>query len=132
MSSATGSRSPASWPSMASPAAADDSPMTRKSLPNRRPRSSRSACTTPASSSITNSTGRNICCRLRAGLAGGLDVLVDVEGVVRVVAVLDLGEPVVVAAVGGLDPVLALVHQEVDVSPARRGRVQLLPVIAGP
>ena len=40
---------------------------TRKSSPNRRPRSSRSARMTPASSSITNSTGRDICCRLRAG-----------------------------------------------------------------
>src|SRR6266480_2486207 len=47
--------------------------------------------------------------------AAGLDVLVDVEGVVRVVAVLDLGQPVVVAAVGGPDPVLALAHHEVDV-----------------
>src|SRR5580692_5945321 len=132
MSSATGSRSPASRYSITSPAAADDAPTTRKSLPNRRPRSSSSARTTPALSSTTNSTGRDICRRLGAGLAGGLDVLVDVERVVRVVPVLDLGEPVVVAAVGRLDPVLALVHQEVDVAAAGRGRVQLLPVVPGP
>jgi molybdate-binding protein len=49
-------------------------------------------------------------------VAGGLDVLVDVAGVVPVVAVLDLGEPVVVAALGGFDPVLALAHQEADVA----------------
>src|SRR5207237_4872197 len=64
--------------------------------------------------------------------AGGPDVLVDVERVVRVVAVLDLGEPVIVGAVGRFDPVLALVHHEVDVGAAGRGRVQLLPVVLGP
>src|SRR5580700_3690589 len=62
-------------------------------------------------------------------LARGLDVLVDVEGVVRVVAPLDLGEPVVVAPVGGPDPVIALGHHEVDVRTAGRGRVQFLPVV---
>src|ERR1041385_46628 len=55
---------------------------------------------------------------LRAGVGRGLDVLVDVEGVGRVVAVLDLGKPVVVAPVRRPDPVLALVHQEVDVGAA--------------
>src|SRR5215470_18970374 len=69
---------------------------------------------------------------LGARAAGGPDVLVDVEGVVRVVAALDLGEPVVVAAVGGFDALLALAHHEVDVAAACRGRVQLLPVVAGP
>src|SRR5215472_18026989 len=64
-----------------------------------------------------------------AGLAGRLDVLVDVEDVAGVVAVLDPGQAVVVAAVGGLDPVLALAHQEVDVAAARRGRVQRFPVV---
>src|SRR5262249_53762248 len=64
--------------------------------------------------------------------AAGLDVLVEVERVVRVVAALDLGEPVVVAAVGGFDALLALGNQEVDVAAACRGRVQLLPVVAGP
>src|SRR5262249_11346562 len=64
--------------------------------------------------------------------AAGLDVLVEVEGVVRVVAALDLGEAVVVAAVGGFDALLALAHHEVDVAAACRGRVQLLPVVAGP
>src|ERR1700745_3890916 len=70
--------------------------------------------------------------RLPGRLAGRRDVLVDVEHVVRVVALLDLGEPVVVAAVRRPDPVLALAHQEVDVAASRRGRVQLLPVVAGP
>src|SRR5262249_4594192 len=60
------------------------------------------------------------------------DVLVDVEDVLRVVALLDPGEPVVVAAVGGPDPVLALGHHEVDVGAAGRGRVQRLPVLPGP
>src|SRR5262249_12358307 len=43
---------------------------------------------------------------LGAGPAGGPDVLVDVEDVARVVAALDPGQPVIVAAVGGPDPVL--------------------------
>src|SRR5947207_13424333 len=42
------------------------------------------------------------------------------------------GEPVVVAPVGRFAPVLALVHQEVDVGAAGRGRVQFLPVVPGP
>ena len=63
---------------------------------------------------------------LEAGPSGGQDVLVDVEEVVGVVATLDLGEPFVVAAVGRLDPVLPLVHHEVDVRAAGRGRMQLL------
>src|SRR5690349_11219010 len=58
--------------------------------------------------------------RLPGRLAGRRDVLVDVEHVVRVVALLDLGEPVVVAAVCRPDPVLALAHQEVDVAASRR------------
>src|SRR6202161_953242 len=70
--------------------------------------------------------------RSGASAAAGLDVLVDVERVVRVVALLDPGEPVVVAAVGPLHPLLALVHHEVEVRAAGRGRVQLLPVIPGP
>src|ERR1700728_48489 len=70
--------------------------------------------------------------RSAARAACGLDVLVDVERVVRVVTLLDLGQPVVVAAVGRLHPVLALVHHEVDVRAAGRGRVQLLPVVPGP
>src|SRR5450755_4356744 len=69
--------------------------------------------------------------QLRAS-ACGLDVLVDVEHIVRVVAVLDLGEPVIVTSVGRFDPVAALVHHEVDVGAARGGRVQLLPVVPGP
>src|SRR5271166_4000161 len=69
---------------------------------------------------------------LRVGPAGGLDVLVDVEGVAWVIAVLDLGEPTVIAAVGRFYPVLALVHQEVDVGAAGRGRVQVCPVVPGP
>src|SRR5216684_7734918 len=85
-------------------------PMTRKSSPNRRLRSSWSACTTPGSSSSTNRAGDDIIglSGSGAGAAGGLDVLVDVERVVRVVAPLDLGEAVVVAAVGRLHPVLTL------------------------
>ena len=50
--------------------------------------------------------------------ASGLDVLVDPEQVGRVVDGLDLGEAVVVGAVGGSHPVLALVHHEVHVRPA--------------
>src|SRR5215471_1343020 len=89
----------------------------------------------------TRAAGRPWCPRCigsscTAGLevrsAGGLDVLVDVEGVVRVVAALDLGEPVVVAAVGGFDALLALAHHEVDVAAACRGRVQRLPVVPRP
>src|SRR5260370_5251452 len=68
----------------------------------------------------------------RVGLRRGLDVLVDVEGVVRVVTFLDPGEPVVVAAVGRPDPVLSLAHQEVDVGAPGRAGMQLLPVVAGP
>src|SRR5580698_5577996 len=60
------------------------------------------------------------------------DVLVDVEGVVWVVPGLDVGEPVVAAPVGRPDPVLALVHEEVDVASPCRGRVQLLPVVLSP
>ena len=75
---------------------------------------SQARCQMPWSSCTSAAAGVG----LRVGPAGGLDVLVDVEGVVWVVAVLDLGEPVVVAAVGRFDPVLALVHQEVDVGAA--------------
>src|SRR5690349_6446207 len=63
---------------------------------------------------------------------GRLDVLVDAEGVVRVVAALDPGQPVIVPAVGVTDPVLAFVHQEVDVAAARRGGVQVPPVVLRP
>ena len=79
--------------------------------PDHPPRSTRpgSAVTCPWAGTSSGS---------RIVPAGGLDVLVDMEGVVRVVAVLDLGEPVVVAAVGRFDAVLALVHQEVDVGAA--------------
>src|SRR5664279_2912381 len=69
---------------------------------------------------------------LRSGLTGGVDVLVDVEGVAGVVVVFDPGEPVVVAEVGGFDPVLALVHHEVDVGAAGRGGVQILPIVVDP
>src|SRR5262249_33383362 len=69
---------------------------------------------------------------LGVGLVGRLDVLMDGEDVVGVIRALDLDQPVVVAAVAGSDPVLALVHQEVDVGAAGRGRVQLLPVVLGP
>src|SRR6516164_1497086 len=69
---------------------------------------------------------------LGAEPAVGLDVLVDVERVVRVVTMLDLGESVVIAAVGGFDAVRAFVHQEIDVGAACRGRVQLLPVVPRP
>jgi len=50
--------------------------------------------------------------------ASGPDVLVDPEQVAGVVAGLDLRETVVVAAVRGSHPVLALVHHEVHVRPA--------------
>jgi len=51
---------------------------------------------------IDDEQGRALVSAASYGLdpLAGLDVLVDVERVVRVVAVLDLGEPVVVAAVG--------------------------------
>lgn len=61
---------------------------------------------------------------LGAWLAGWPDVLVEMEYVVRVIPAIDLDQPVVVAAAGGPDPVLALVHQEVDVGAVGRGRVQ--------
>ena len=61
MSKATGSCSSASVRSAASPAAADDSVMTRKSSPNRRVRSFLSARTTPASLSIPKRTGVTHC-----------------------------------------------------------------------
>jgi hypothetical protein len=69
---------------------------------------------------------------LRSWPTAGLDVLVNVERVAGVIAVLDAGEPVVVAAIGGLDPFASFVHEEVDVAAAGRGRVQGLPVVAGP
>src|SRR3979411_3321627 len=62
----------------------------------------------------------------RVALRRGLDVLVDVEGVVRVVAFLDPGQPVVVTEVGRPDPVLSLAHHEVDVGAAGRGGVEIL------
>src|SRR6476469_9627783 len=49
-----------------------------------------------------------------------LDVLVDAEGVARVVAGLGFGEALVVAPVGRSDTGIALVHHEVHVRPARR------------
>jgi hypothetical protein len=64
--------------------------------------------------------------------AGRLDVLVDVEGVTRVIAGLDPGEPGIVDAGGRLDAFLALVHQEVDAGAPSRGRVQFLPVVPCP
>src|SRR5262249_44632880 len=64
--------------------------------------------------------------------AAGWVVLVEVERVAWSLRALDLAEPVVVAAVGGFDALLALAHHEVDVAAACRGRVQLLPVVAGP
>src|SRR5580765_3467675 len=106
-----------------------------KSWPNRRPRSPAMAFTTPGSLSMTNRAGLGRPALLpmsAAGLISRPDVLVDVECVVRVVAALDLGQPGVVAAVGGPDPLLALVHHEVDVRPARGLRVQLVPVVPGP
>src|ERR671915_387133 len=51
-------------------------------------------------------------------LRAGLDVLVHVEDVVRVVARLDLREPLVVVGVRGPHPALPLVHHEVDVGAA--------------
>ena len=71
----------------------------------------------------------------RAGQRDGavrLDVLVHAEEVVRVVGGLDRGQPLVVAAVGGLHPLLALVHHEVHVAAARRVRVLGLPVVDAP
>jgi hypothetical protein len=67
--SATGSPCSARRRSAASPAAADDSPTTRKSRLNRRLRSERSARTTPASSSSTSRTGLDI--GYRAATAAG-------------------------------------------------------------
>src|SRR3982751_5886763 len=61
-----------------------------------------------------------------------LDVLVDVEQVVGVVLRLDLGEPCVVLAVRGLDPVLSLLHHHVHVCAARGERVQRLVVLLRP
>src|SRR5712691_1025956 len=45
-----------------------------------------------------------------------LDVLVQVEQVVRVVRPLDLDEPIVVASVVSPDPVLVVLRHEVDVA----------------
>ena len=49
------------------------------------------------------------------GLCRRLDVLVDMEEVVRIILAFNPSQPLVVVAVGGLDPVLALLHHEVDV-----------------
>src|SRR5215469_13614085 len=68
----------------------------------------------------------------RAALPRGLDVLVDVERVIGVITSLDPGQPVIVAAVGRPDPVLALAHHEVDVAAAGRVGMQRLPVVGGP
>ncbi len=65
-------------------------------------------------------------------LALGLDVLVDPEGVVRVVGRLHRGQPVVVVAVAGPDALPALVHHHVHVRAARRVRVQRLEVVDAP
>src|SRR5258708_4631740 len=64
--------------------------------------------------------------------AGRPYVLVDVEYVVWVVPLFDPREPLIVAEVRRPDPVIALLHQEVDVTPASRRRMQLLPVVPGP
>ena len=66
-----------------------------------------------------------------SALGGRWDVLVDVEQVVRVVALLDLRQPVVIAAVRRPDPLLTLVfHHHVDVGAASRCGVQLFPIPA--
>src|SRR5436190_10954157 len=62
----------------------------------------------------------------------GLDVLVHVEDVVRIVLPLDLREPVVVLAVGGLNSLLALVHDHVQVGAAGRIRMERLLVADRP
>ena len=49
------------------------------------------------------------------GLCRRLHILVDMEEVVRIVLAFNFSQPLVVVAVGGLDPVLALLHHEVDV-----------------
>src|SRR3954451_17746307 len=68
--------------------------------------------------------------RIETVLRRGWDVLVDVKEVVRVVALLHSGQPVVVAAVRCPDPPFTLVvHHEVDVGASRRGGVQLFPVL---
>src|SRR6266568_2400891 len=63
---------------------------------------------------------------------GGRNVLVNPEEIVRVVAGLDPGEPVVVGPVAGTDPVGPLVHHEVHVRSPGGGRMQRLPVAHRP
>src|ERR1700757_2114687 len=63
---------------------------------------------------------------------GWLDVLVDVEQVGRIVSRLDLAEPLVIRPVRSPDPFLSLVHHEVDVSTARRVRVDGVPIVHRP
>src|SRR5947207_10578303 len=67
-----------------------------------------------------------------SGCSAGTDVLVHVEEVVRVVLCLGLRQPLVVAAVGGLNPLLSLLHHEVDVGAAEGVWMKRLPVVDGP
>src|SRR2546422_4742014 len=91
----------------------------------------RSSSWYPYGTIASNRAGPPVVRAARSALAsGGRDVLVQPEEVLGVVAALDLGQPVVGSArVGGADPRLALVAEEVDVGAAvgLQNRAQQLP-----
>jgi hypothetical protein len=57
-------------------------------------------------------------------LYGGLDVLIHVEEVSRVVLVLERHQPLIVSPVGRLDALLPFIHQEVNVASFSRVGMQ--------
>src|SRR5215831_9216871 len=61
-----------------------------------------------------------------------LDVLVHAEEICGVVLLLNAGETTVIVAESGLNPILALVHHEVDVSAAGGIGMQGLPIFLAP
>src|SRR3989442_14081850 len=65
------------------------------------------------------------------GLPGGLDVLVDMKEIARVIPLLERPQPVVVARIGGPHPLFPFLAQVVDISP-RRQWLQDLPEGLGP
>ena len=61
------------------------------------------------------------------------DVLVHMEQVRRIIFLLQAREPVVVAAIGGLDPRLALVvHHEVRIGAGQIERMDRRPIVLRP
>src|ERR1700684_1106819 len=65
-------------------------------------------------------------------LSARLNVLIYAEQVRRIVLLLDLGQPRVVLPIRRPDALLAFLHHEIHVCPARRMREERAPIIARP